>query len=43
VSVPLHRNVIWNTEWQYYGFGEQFYYFEGFRTHVFMTGLRLTR
>jgi hypothetical protein len=43
MSVPLHKNVLWNSEWQYYGFGEQFYYFEGFRTHVFMTGLRLTR
>lgn len=43
VSVPLHKNVLWNAEWQYYGFGEQFYFFEAFRTHVFMTGLRLSR
>lgn len=43
LSIPLHKNVIWNSEWQYYGFGEQFYYFEGFGTHIFMTGLRLTR
>ena len=43
LSLPLHKHVIWNTEWQYYGFGEQFYFFEAFRTHIFMTGLRVTR
>ena len=43
LSLPLHKHVYWNTTWQYYGFGEQTYLFEGFRTHVFMTGLRLTR
>jgi len=43
LGLPLHKNLVWNTEWQYYGFGEQFYFFEGFRTHIFMTGLRLTR
>ncbi len=43
LSVPLHKNIIWNSEWQYYGFGEQFYYFEAFRTNIFMTGVRLTR
>jgi hypothetical protein len=43
LTVPLHKNVQWNAEWQYYGFGEQFFFFEAFRTHVFMTGLRLTR
>jgi hypothetical protein len=43
LSLPLHKHVNWNTEWQYYGFGEQFFLFEGFRTHVFMTGLRVTR
>jgi hypothetical protein len=43
LSIPVTKNVIWNSEWQYYGFGEQFYYFEGFHTHVFMTGVRLTR
>ncbi|HTS24582.1 MAG TPA: hypothetical protein VMH81_01830 [Bryobacteraceae bacterium] len=41
--LPLHKNVYWNTEWKYYGFGEQFYLFEGFRTHVFQTGLRVSR
>jgi hypothetical protein len=43
LSLPIHKNLLWNTEWQYYGFGEQFYFFEAFRAHVFMTGVRLTR
>ena len=32
LSLPLQKHVYWNTEWQYYGFSEQFYYFEKFRT-----------
>jgi hypothetical protein len=43
LSLPLQKRVSWNTEWQYYGYGEQFYLYEGFRAQVFMTGLRLTR
>ena len=43
LSLPLYKHVYWNSEWQYYGFGERFYLYEGFRTHVFMTGLRLTK
>ncbi len=43
LSLPLEKHVSWNTEWRWYGLGEQFYLYEGFRTHVFMTGLRLTR
>ncbi len=43
LSVPIRKNVAWNSEWQWYGYGEQFYLFEGFRTHIFMTGLRLSR
>ena len=43
LSLPFGKHLYWNTEWQYYGFGEQFYGFEGFRTHVFMTGLRVAR
>ncbi len=40
--VPLVRYVQWFAEWRYYGFSEFFYNYEGFRTHHFMTGLRLT-
>ena len=43
LSLPLRKRVSWNTEWKYYGYGEQFYLYEGFRAHVFMTGLRLTK
>jgi hypothetical protein len=43
LSLPIHKNLFWNSEWQYYGFGEEFYFFEAFRAHVFMTGVRLTR
>ena len=43
LSLPLHKNLYWNTEWQYYGYGEQLYMFEGFRTHIFQTGLRVIR
>jgi len=43
LSLPLQKHVSWNTEWKYYGYGEQFYLYEGFRAHVFMTGLRLSR
>ena len=43
LSLPVRKNVSWNTEWRWYGMGEGFYLYEGFRTHVFMTGLRITR
>jgi len=43
LSFPLSKKVSWNTEWRWYGMGEQFYLYEGFRTHAFVTSLRLTR
>jgi hypothetical protein len=43
LSLPLEKRLSWNTEWRYYGMGEQFYLYEGFRTHIFTTGLRITR
>jgi hypothetical protein len=43
ISIPIRKHVYWNTEWRYYGFGEAFYLFEGFRTNTFTTGLRVTR
>jgi hypothetical protein len=43
LSIPVQKHVYWNTEWQYHGFGEELFRYEGFRTHVFMTGVRLTR
>jgi hypothetical protein len=35
--------VSWISEWRYYGFGEAFYTYESFRTHIISTGLRLSR
>ena len=43
LSLPLRKNVSWNTEWQWYGFNEDQYLYEGFRTHLIQTGLRLSR
>ena len=43
LSFPISHHVAWNTEWRWYGMGEQFYLYEGFRTHVLMTSLRLSR
>ncbi len=40
---PVYKHVYWNTEWQWFGFNEQFYYYEPFRVHIFQTGLRVTR
>jgi hypothetical protein len=42
-SLPLGKHVFWNSQWQYYGFREDFYVFEGFQTHIFTTGLKLVR
>ena len=41
--VPLSKNLSVFAEWQYYGYGEVFYLYEGFRAHLLTTGLRLTR
>jgi len=43
MAVPLTKNVNWFTEWRYYGYGEAFYLYQGFRTHLVIAGLRLTR
>ncbi len=43
ISFPITEHVQWNTEWRWYSMSEAFYTFEGFRAHVFVTSLRLTR
>ena len=43
LSLPLQKHIYWNTEWQYYGYAENFYLYEGFRTHTFLTSLRFIR
>ncbi len=41
--VPVSNGVTWVSEWTYYGYGESFYSYEGFRTHLITTGVRFTR
>jgi hypothetical protein len=41
--VPVAPGWAWVSEWTYYGYGESFYSYEGFRTHLFTTGIRITR
>ena len=41
--LPVRKNWTGFAEWRYYGYGEAFYLYEGFRTHLVTTGLRLTR
>ena len=43
LTVPICRHMAWNSEWRYYGFGETFYLYQSFRTHLITTGLRFTR
>ena len=43
LTIPIGHRIQWSTEWQYYGFGEAFYLYESFRTHIITTGLRYTR
>jgi hypothetical protein len=43
LSIPLHKNLSWNSEYRFYGYGEAFYQYEGFRTHILQTGIKLSR
>ena len=43
LKVPLCKYATWFADWYYYGYGEAFYLYEGFRTHVVSTGLRISR
>ena len=42
LSVPLRKNLAWNSEYRFYGYGEAFYQYEGFRAHVLQTGIKLS-
>lgn len=42
-AMDVHKHVKWITEWRYYGFNEAFYVYQGFRSQMVMTGVRLTR
>jgi hypothetical protein len=43
LSVVIRKNLSWNSEWRYYGFDQSFYLYQGFRTEMITTGVRLTR
>jgi len=43
LRLPLGKHLAWFSEWRYYEYGEAFYTYEGFRTHMLTTGLRLSR
>lgn len=42
LSAPLGKRLACFAEWRYYGYGEAFYLYEGFRTHLITGGLRWT-
>ena len=43
LTVPFTRQVMWVSQWRYYGYSESFYAYEGFRTHMLTTGLKFSR
>ncbi|HWE48814.1 MAG TPA: hypothetical protein VG273_03445 [Bryobacteraceae bacterium] len=43
LAIALAKNVAWVSEWRYYGFNESFYLFQGFRTQMVTTGVRISR
>lgn len=43
LSVPVNKNLAWVSEWRYYGFEENFYGYQAFRTQTVTTGVRLSR
>jgi hypothetical protein len=42
LSIRINRHVDWKSEWHYYGMSEPYYIYEGFRTHTFASGLRIS-
>jgi hypothetical protein len=43
LRLPIGKNLYWFAEWRYYGYGEAFYLYEGFRANLVTTGLRFMR
>jgi hypothetical protein len=43
LTLPVGIHVSGFAEWKYDGFGESYYLYESFRTHLFTVGLRYTR
>jgi hypothetical protein len=42
LSIAIRKNLSWNSEWRYYGFDQSFYLYQGFRTDMVTTGVRIT-
>jgi hypothetical protein len=42
-TAPFTKNLASFLEWRYYGYGEAFYIYEGFRAHLITVGLRWTQ
>jgi hypothetical protein len=40
LMLPLGKKISWFAEWRYYGYGEVFSLYEGFRANLMTTGLR---
>jgi hypothetical protein len=43
LSMPLHKGLVWKSEYRYYGYDETFYQLEGFRAHILQTGVTISR
>jgi hypothetical protein len=43
LAVTVSKNAAWISEWRYYGFNEAFYAFQGFRTQMVTTGVRISK
>ena len=41
--LPINKKMSLFADWRYYGYGEAFYLYEGFRTNLVTAGLRFTR
>jgi hypothetical protein len=41
--LPVGKKLNWFAEWRYFGYGEAFYLYEGFRTHSVTAGVRIMR
>ena len=42
LTVPAGKRLGFFAQWTYFGYGEAFYLYEGFRTHMLTAGLRIT-
>ncbi len=43
LTVPVYKSIAWKSEYRYYGYGEIFYQYEGFRAHILETGVTISR